>query len=119
MAWSQGAAGPREHHAGAAAALQPDLNLVERVWLHLRERYLSHRLLADYEAVVDAWLAPPGTSLRPKLVGSAPSLPTSTSNKSELKRGGMSHVAGRISLNIVGMSSETVGWIGTACCSVA
>ena len=32
----------------------PDLNPVERVWLHLRERYLSHRLLADYEAVVDA-----------------------------------------------------------------
>ena len=32
----------------------PDLNPVERVWLYLRERYLSHRLLADYEAVVDA-----------------------------------------------------------------
>jgi transposase len=24
----------------------PDLNPVERVWLYLRERYLSHRLLA-------------------------------------------------------------------------
>jgi len=33
----------------------PDLNPVERVWLFLRERYLSHRLLADYEAVVDAY----------------------------------------------------------------
>ena len=32
----------------------PELNPVERVWLSLRERYLSHRLLADYEAVVDA-----------------------------------------------------------------
>ena len=32
----------------------PDLNPVERVWLFLRERYLSHRLLADDEAVVDA-----------------------------------------------------------------
>ena len=32
----------------------PDLNPVEWVWLFLRERYLSHRLLADYEAVVDA-----------------------------------------------------------------
>ncbi len=32
----------------------PDLNPVERVWLYLRERYLSHRLLADYDAVVDA-----------------------------------------------------------------
>jgi hypothetical protein len=39
----------------------PDLNPVERVWLYLRERFLSHRLLADYEAVVnaccDAWNA--------------------------------------------------------------
>ena len=32
----------------------PDLNPVERVWLYLRERSLSHRLLADYEAVVEA-----------------------------------------------------------------
>jgi glutathione S-transferase/transposase len=32
----------------------PDLNPVERVWLYLRERDLSHRLLADDEAVVDA-----------------------------------------------------------------
>jgi transposase len=30
------------------------LNPVERIWLYLRERYLSHRLLADYDAVVDA-----------------------------------------------------------------
>ena len=35
-------------------AYSPDLNPVERVWLYLRERFLSHRLLADYEAVVDA-----------------------------------------------------------------
>jgi transposase len=32
----------------------PELNPVERIWLYLRERYLSHRLLDDYEAVVDA-----------------------------------------------------------------
>jgi transposase len=32
----------------------PELNPVERIWLYLRERYLSHRLLADYEAVVEA-----------------------------------------------------------------
>ena len=42
-------------------AYSPKLNPVERVWLYLRERYLSHRLLADYEAVVeaccDAWNA--------------------------------------------------------------
>ena len=39
----------------------PELNPVERIWLYLRERYLSHRLLANYEAVVDgccqAWNA--------------------------------------------------------------
>jgi len=32
----------------------PELNPVERVWLYLKERFLSHRLLADYDAVVDA-----------------------------------------------------------------
>jgi hypothetical protein len=33
----------------------PELNPVENVWLYLRERWLSHRVLAGgYEAVVDA-----------------------------------------------------------------
>ena len=32
----------------------PELNPVERVWLYLRERYLSHRMLDDYEAVLEA-----------------------------------------------------------------
>lgn len=32
----------------------PQLNPVERVWLYLRERFLSHRLHQDYEAIVDA-----------------------------------------------------------------
>ncbi len=32
----------------------PELNPVERVWLCLRERHLSHRLLAGYNAIVDA-----------------------------------------------------------------
>ena len=35
----------------------PELNPVERVWLYRRERFLSHRLHADYEAVVDACCA--------------------------------------------------------------
>jgi transposase len=35
----------------------PDLNPVERVWLYLRETYLSHRFLADYDAIVDALCA--------------------------------------------------------------
>ena len=32
----------------------PELNPVERIWLYLKERFLSHRLLDDYEAIVDA-----------------------------------------------------------------
>lgn len=32
----------------------PELNPVERVWLYLRERHLSHRLHRDYHAIVDA-----------------------------------------------------------------
>lgn len=32
----------------------PELNPVERVWLYLRERHLSHRLLDSYDAIVDA-----------------------------------------------------------------
>ena len=32
----------------------PELNPVERLWLYLRERFLSHRLLDGYDAIVDA-----------------------------------------------------------------
>ena len=32
----------------------PELNPVERIWLHLKARFLSHRLLHDYDAIVDA-----------------------------------------------------------------
>ena len=32
----------------------PELNPVERVWLYLRERFLSLRTFADYRAIVDA-----------------------------------------------------------------
>jgi transposase len=35
----------------------PELNPVERVWLHLRERYLSLRVFADYRAIVEACCA--------------------------------------------------------------
>jgi hypothetical protein len=38
----------------------PDLNPVERVWLYLRERFLSLRLLHSTDAIIgaccDAWL---------------------------------------------------------------
>jgi transposase len=32
----------------------PELNPVERVWLYLRERFLSHRVLGGYTALLDA-----------------------------------------------------------------
>jgi len=32
----------------------PQLNPVERIWLVMRERHLSHRLLDNYDAIVDA-----------------------------------------------------------------
>jgi hypothetical protein len=32
----------------------PELNPVERVWLYLRERYFSHRLLDSYGSIADA-----------------------------------------------------------------
>jgi hypothetical protein len=35
-------------------AYSPELNPVERIWLFLRERFLSLRVLADYGAVLDA-----------------------------------------------------------------
>ena len=35
-------------------AYSPELNPVERVWLHLRERFLSHRVFDGYTAVLDA-----------------------------------------------------------------
>ena len=35
-------------------AYAPELDPVERVWLYLRERFLSHRVLDGYTAVLDA-----------------------------------------------------------------
>ena len=32
----------------------PELNSPERVWLYLKERFLSHRILDDYDAIVEA-----------------------------------------------------------------
>lgn len=32
----------------------PELNPVERLWLYLKERYLSYRLHDDYDAILDA-----------------------------------------------------------------
>ena len=35
----------------------PALNPIERIWLYLRERFLSLRVFADYQAIVDACCA--------------------------------------------------------------
>jgi hypothetical protein len=35
-------------------AYSPELNAIERVWLYLRERFLSHRLWPSYDAILDA-----------------------------------------------------------------
>jgi hypothetical protein len=32
----------------------PELSPIERIWLHLKERFLSHRLHDDYNAILDA-----------------------------------------------------------------
>ena len=48
----------------------PELNPIERVWLHLKERYLSHRLLDDYNTMRSSMLcAQPGTSSPTKTGG--------------------------------------------------
>lgn len=53
--------GPRNVTLVPLPPYAPQLNPVERVWLYLRERHLSHRLLDDYDAIVEAirtaWLA--------------------------------------------------------------
>lgn len=38
-------------------AYSPELNAIERVWLHLRERFLSHRLWPSYDDILDACCA--------------------------------------------------------------
>ncbi len=38
----------------ALPAYSPELNPVERLWLYLKERFLSHRLLDDYNAILEA-----------------------------------------------------------------
>ena len=58
----------------------PELNPVERVWLHLKERFLSHRRHADYEAIVDAaceaWKRLEADAGRIKSLCSYPWIPT-------------------------------------------
>ena len=52
----------------------PQLNPVERVWLYLRERHLSHRLLDTHDAIVDA-LCRAGNALAAERIRSLASYP--------------------------------------------
>ena len=54
LARRQGAGRAGERHPVPLPPYSPGLNPVERVWLHLRERFLSLRVVADYRAIVDA-----------------------------------------------------------------
>ena len=58
----------------------PELNPVERVWLHLKERFLSHHLHANYESIVDAaceaWKRLKADAGRIKSLCSYPWIPT-------------------------------------------
>ena len=47
-------------------AYSPQLNPVERVWLYLKQRFLSHRLLNDYDAKSSLQPAMPGTACSPR-----------------------------------------------------
>ena len=38
-------------------AYSPELSAIERVWLYLRERFLSHRLWPSHDAILDACCA--------------------------------------------------------------
>src|SRR5215208_637405 len=61
----------------------PQLNPVERVWLYVRERYLSHRVL---DATTPCWTQPaePGTNSWTRQGASRPSRPIPTSSDQEL-----------------------------------
>jgi transposase len=57
----------------------PELNPIERVWLYLKERFLSHRLFDNYDAIVeatcDAWNVMISTQDRLKSLTSYPWIP--------------------------------------------
>ena len=67
----------------------PELDPVERVWLHLRERFLSLRLLVSAEAVLDARLATPGCASPLSQIASARSAPIHGSRKSVRRLAGI------------------------------
>jgi hypothetical protein len=44
----------RDYHTGLPADLLAEPNAIERLWLYLEERFLSHRLWPDDDAIVEA-----------------------------------------------------------------
>jgi hypothetical protein len=65
----------------------PELNAIERVWLYLRERFLSHRLWPSYNDISTP-AAPPGTRCSPRPAASAPSAPSTGPQRSVLNGDG-------------------------------
>jgi transposase len=66
----------------------PELNPVERVWLHLRERHLSLRLLHSTDALIDARRHAGGAS-SPTPIGSGPFAATPGSRRSRHRLAGI------------------------------
>jgi DDE superfamily endonuclease len=68
----------------------PELNALERVWLHLRERFLSHRLWPSRPTRI-SWMpvAPPGTRCSTRPAASAPSAPSTGPHRSVLNGTGI------------------------------
>ena len=60
----------------------PQLNPVERVWLFLREKHLSHRLLDTYDAIVGA-LCRAWNALTKERLHPSPATPISNRSGSE------------------------------------
>jgi transposase len=50
----QRARSTRQSHPDLPAPYSPELNAIERLWLYLRERFLSHRLWPTYHHILDA-----------------------------------------------------------------
>jgi hypothetical protein len=59
------------------------MNAIERVWLYLRERFLSHHLWPSYDAILDACCAA-WNALLDEAGRSAPSAPSTGPRRSEL-----------------------------------
>ena len=73
-------------------AYSPELNPVERVWLYLKERFLSHRLCTPTTMPSSTPPVRPGTGSRVRPDASPPYAPTPGSQRSILRSGGITRV---------------------------